>query len=135
MTLLKKLTIIISSLILFEGCDNIKSGGIYQYSGFDTLGVKIITGSFTIEQGDSFSISGEWNFNPIGNLLNIGPQTGQGEYTGTIENNELRINLNPEWADNNVILEGIIDGNTISGNWYYSGYAGILNYGTFTAEK
>ncbi len=97
--------------------------------------VNTTVGSFSIEYGASVSISGEWNFSAIGNPVNIGPQTGEGEYIGTIENNKLRINLNPEWDDNNVNLVGIIDGNTISGDWIYSGFPGALNYGTFTAKK
>jgi hypothetical protein len=130
------ITIVFLIFIIFSGCNkNTKSNDIYQYSGFDTLGVKIIVGSFSIEYGASVSISGEWNFSAIGNPVNIGPQTGEGEYIGTIENNELRINLNPEWDDNNVNLVGIIDGNTISGDWIYSGFPGIINYGTFTAKK
>jgi len=45
------------------------------------------------------------------------------------------INLNPEWADNNVFLEGTIDGNKITGNWVYSGFGGVMNHGTYSAEK
>ncbi len=130
------ITIIILSLVIFSACNkNTESNNIYQYSGYDSLGVKIIEGSFSIVFGDSISISGEWNFSAIGNPENIGPQTGEGEYIGTIENNELRINLNPEWVDNNVNLAGNINGNNIAGNWTYSGFPGIINYGTFTAEK
>ena len=87
------------------------------------------------EYGDSSSISGAWDFNVIGSPENIGPQTGEGEYIGTVENNLLWINLNPEWADNNVHLDGTIDGNKITGNWVYSVFAGSMNHGTFSAEK
>ena len=62
-----------------------------------TLGVQIIEGSLFFEYGDSSSISGAWDFNVVGNPENIGPQTGEGEYIGTVENNQLSINLNPEW--------------------------------------
>ena len=37
------ITIIILSLVIFSACNkNTESNDIYQYSGFDTLGVKII---------------------------------------------------------------------------------------------
>ncbi|MCH7763156.1 MAG: hypothetical protein IIB95_05365 [Candidatus Marinimicrobia bacterium] len=108
---------------------------MYQYSSFDSLGVKIVEGTFSIEYGDTISISGEWDFEKIGNPENIGPQVGEGHLIGTIENDDFFAELKPEWIDNNVHLVGIIEGNKISGNWYYSGFAGIINDGTFIAEK
>ncbi len=123
-------------LMCFVSCNgNIESKNTYQYSGYDTLGVQIIEGSLLFNYGNSTSISGEWNFNVIGTPDNIGPQTGEGEYIGIVEDNELWINLNPEWADNNVNLEGNIDGNKIIGNWMYSSFSGVMNYGTFIAKK
>ena len=132
---MKNLWPILPLLFVFSCDDKQESENMYQYSGYDTLGVQIIEGSLFFEYGDSSSISGAWNFNVIGSPENIGPQTGEGEYIGTVENNQLWINLNPEWADNNVHLDGTIDGNKITGNWVYSGFAGSMNHGTFSAEK
>jgi len=132
---MKNLWPILPLLFVFSCDDKQESENIYQYFGYDTLGVQIIEGSLFFEYGDSSSISGTWDFNVIGSPENIGPQTGEGEYIGTVENNQLWINLNPEWADNNVHLDGTIDGNKITGNWVYSGFAGSMNHGTFSAEK
>ena len=132
---MKNLWPILPLLFVFSCEDKQESENIYQYSGYDTLGVQIIEGSLFFEYGDSISISGAWDFNVIGSPENIGPQTGEGEYIGTVENNQLWINLNPEWADNNVHLDGTIDGNKITGNWVYSGFAGSMNHGTFSSEK
>ncbi len=120
---------------LIIGCNKDEMDGLYHYSAFDTLGVKIVEGTFSIEYGDSISISGDWDFEKIGNPENIGPQTGEGALIGTIEEDEFHSELNPYMADNNVSLVGIIDGNKITGDWYYSGFAGIINYGAFRAEK
>ncbi|HJL74137.1 MAG TPA: hypothetical protein QGF08_06245 [Candidatus Marinimicrobia bacterium] len=132
---MKRLWTILPLLFVFSCDDQQESENMYQYSGYDSLGVQIIEGSFFFEYGDSSSISGAWDFNVIGSPENIGPQTGEGEYIGTVENNQLLINLNPEWADNNVHLDGAIDGNKITGDWVYSGFAGSMNHGTFSAEK
>ena len=117
------------------GCNKDETVGLYHYSSFDSLGVKIVEGTFSIEYGDSISISGEWDFEEIGNPQNIGPQTGEGQLIGTIEENGFHVELNPDMIDNNVSLVGVIDGNKIEGDWIYSGFPGIINYGTFIAEK
>jgi hypothetical protein len=134
--MINRITLLLFIGLVFWSCEDEKeSEDIYQYSGYDSLGVQIIEGSLFFEYGDSILISGEWDFNVIGSPENIGPQTGEGEYIGTVENNQLLINLNPEWADNNVFLEGTIDGNKITGNWVYSGFGGVMNHGAFSAEK
>ena len=130
------ISIAIISLVIFYSCNDKKeSENIYQYSGYDTLGVQIIEGTLLFEYSDSISISGEWDFNVIGSPENIGPQIGEGDYIGIVENNQLWINLNPGWADDNVHLEGTIDGINITGNWVYSVFAGVMNHGTFSAKK
>lgn len=120
---------------LISGCNIDETEGLFHYSSFDSLGVNIVEGTFSIEYGDSISISGDWDFEKIGNPENIGPQTGEGQLLGTIENEAFFAELNSYMSDNNVSLVGVINGNTITGDWTYSGFAGIINYGTFNAEK
>jgi len=54
---------------------------------------------------------------------------------GSISNDIFSANLNPEYVDNNVFLNGTMAGDQITGQWIYAGYPGILNQGTFTTEK
>jgi hypothetical protein len=45
------------------------------------------------------------------------------------------LDLNPGWADNNVLLDGALNGSTWTGRWSYSTLGGALNGGSFTAGK
>ncbi len=56
--------------------------GAFAYTSYDTTGVALVTGWFTMNFSDSNTISGEWHFRPIGNPENIGPQTGDGTLVG-----------------------------------------------------
>jgi len=115
--------------------DDVNPIELYRYSGYDATGVKIITGTFSLEYGTADQISGKWDFNVIGNPANIGPQVGTGEYVGSITKDMINMYLNPEFADNNVNLTGTLSNDNISGWWYYSGIQGVINQGIFTAKK
>ena len=131
-----KISLVIFVALIFSRCeeeDNPQE--TYQYSGFDGMGIKIIAGSFSIEPGDSIDITGQWNFEALGAPENIGPQIGTGLFIGSIDGNVFAVNLNPQFVDNNVNLWGTISGNQIIGEWYYSGFPGVINQGTFTAQK
>jgi hypothetical protein len=54
---------------------------------------------------------------------------------GTINQNEVDINLNPNISDANVYLRGEIDGKRFHGKWTFSGYAGPVTAGTFEATR
>ena len=116
----------------------------YEYQAFDTTGTLVVNGWFkfkVIETDPSddevnyLSIEGEWHLNKIGDPENIGKQVGDGILNGTIENDKIWVNLNPNIADDNVILHGNIDGKKIEGHWYYSIFVGAINGGPFKAEK
>nr|MBC8323912.1 hypothetical protein [Candidatus Neomarinimicrobiota bacterium] len=133
------LTILTVLIFLFTACnkiiDDALDDGLYEYTAFDSEGVHIVEGTFSIVFSDSISITGEWDFVAIGDPENIGPQIGEGQLIGTMEGNDFYAGLNPDMDDNNVNFVGVVDGDKISGVWIYSGYAGVLNSGPFTAEK
>ncbi|HDP99766.1 MAG TPA: hypothetical protein ENN22_11375 [bacterium] len=110
-------------------------GGAYAHSGFDSTGVEIVTGWIKIIFDDSATISGEWQLDKIGDPKNIGPQVGSGSLKGNLENNQLFLNLNPGYVDNNVFLTCPYDDQKLMGKWEYAGFPGIINFGTFVAEK
>ena len=133
--------ILILSFIFVFSCEKdksiIESGptGSYSYTSFDTLGTVLVTGWFKFEFIDTLQIEGSWHLERFGIQDNIGPQVGNGELAGTVNNSSISINLNPQIADNNVFLDGTIKNNNIEGKWYWSTFAGAANWGIFTATK
>lgn len=106
--------------------------GMYRYTGFDSTGRVLVTGTLSFTLVDSHRISGTWALDcPPG----YGPQNGRGELAGWIEGNVLTVNLNPEWADNNVYLYGRIADGVYRGRWDYSTFIGSVRTGTFEAVK
>lgn len=142
---MKKISIFISLIILslsFYFCDKDNSisglkipAGAFAYTGYDSTGAKIVQGWIKIVFDDSIHLSGEWELDKIGDPKNIGPQVGAGSLVGGLENQQLFLNLNPNYVDNNVFLTCPYDDRKLTGKWNYVGFPGIINYGTFVAEK
>ena len=109
--------------------------GAFAYTSYDSTGAPLSSGWFTMKFSDSVTVTGEWHFNPADSPQNIGPQIGEGTLTGLVQGNQVVINLNPEFADNNVGLSGTMDGDRISGIWMWTTFAGPTNQGTFNAVK
>jgi hypothetical protein len=133
---MRRLLAILALFSILAGCnkDNrVQSAPsrTFQYLAFDTIGSLIVNGWMTMNIQDSSHITGEWHFKKVGNPQNIGPQTGDGTLSGGFDNGQLRINLNPNYVDNNVLLQGQAQSTTYSGTWIWSGYPGLLNRGNF----
>ncbi|HEY6118971.1 MAG TPA: hypothetical protein VIV66_03380 [Pyrinomonadaceae bacterium] len=142
--MLKIATLTVLSLVISVGaveCDSNKRPpkssivGVYEYSGYDKGGNKIVSGQVEITSVESDRIKGTWQLKAAGTLKDIGPQTGTGNLVGEINEDGVRINLNPNMADNNVTLAGKITGKVFRGDWSFSGFAGVINRGTFTATR
>ena len=115
------------------GPDAVPQGG-YAYTGFDEDGTVVVQGWLTLDTHDPAHVTGTWHLEPVGNVPNLGPQTGDGRLTGQAQGNALVIDLNPGFADNNVVLDGRLGDGTYDGRWTYSGFAGPVGSGTFTAD-
>jgi len=110
--------------------------GVYQYTGYDKAGKRIVEGSLEITSlDDANHLKGTWQLKPVGNADKIGPQTGSGTFVGDVDKDTVRINLNPNMADNNVYLSGKIERNRIQGDWSFSGFAGVISQGKFEANR
>jgi len=115
--------------------------GEYQYTGYNKKGDKIVEGRLSITSVETVRIGseqtvqfkGDWQLEKSGNEEKIGPQSGKGDLVGSIIKGELFINLNPNMADNNVNLRGVVTGKRFHGSWSYDGFAGSMNQGTFEA--
>ena len=137
-------------LIFFISCNrgtfdpSAPQPGTYVYKAFDSTGILIVEGWLKFKVDDSIQpdddmnylpIEGVWHLNKIGNPGHIGDQVGDGILKGTIEDDKIWINLNPGWADNNVYLNGKLDGNKFDGEWFYSTFVGAINGGPFQYRK
>lgn len=131
---------IILSLFYFCDKDNCLNGkkipeGAYAYMGYDSIGIKIVEGWISFDFVDSTTISGEWELDKIGDPKNIGPQVGTGQLGGNVQNSQIYLNLNPNFIDNNIFLASPYDNHKLEGEWTYAGFPGVINYGSFVAEK
>jgi hypothetical protein len=109
--------------------------GKFTYQSFDSLGSPIVEGWLTIEMVDTTRLKGDWYLNNLQQRDDIGLQYGEGELTGYLENSKIFLNLNPQYADHNVYLNGIMNGEVIEGNWTWATFIGPTNWGTFKASK
>lgn len=109
--------------------------GAFQYTGYDSTGVVIVQGWLSLSFEDSTAITGNWQLQKVGEVTQIGRQTGTGTLAGRIRLGKIFLNLNPNIVDNNVEIDGDFTKNRFSGKWRYIGFPGLLNWGTFKAEK
>lgn len=132
------LGLILTAIFLITGCNDDESSpntGSYRYTAF-LNNTPVVEGTIQIDSLNPQNVTGHWDFHAVGDERNdIGPQIGSGNLTGTFDGADLFINLNPDMADNNVILHGMFSSNTIRGNWSWSGLAGVLNQGSFMAQR
>jgi hypothetical protein len=95
-----------------------------------------VRGLLWLARDDSGQIAGRWQLELIHPTASpIGPQVGEGELLGMIEEEAFWINLNPEYADNNVYLLGTLGDDALEGVWQFLGFPGVLGSGTFEARK
>lgn len=109
--------------------------GAFAYTSFDESGTLIVTGWLNINLTDPDSITGEWHLQKIGNPENIGPQVGTGALIGGSYENQLWIELNPQFRDNNLQLVGTLRDQTLSGEWFWISFPGVTGQGTFEAVR
>ena len=127
------LVLVLSSLSCSAPNDTIPNGA-YTYNAYDSLNAKVSMGWFTLVVDSDSTFSGEWHLSNVGVARSdIGPQIGEGTLRGGQSGDHISINMNPEWVDNNVFLIGTKTGETITGKWQYSSFAGIQNSGDFVA--
>lgn len=131
------LGLILTAIFLIVGCsddDSSPSTGQYRYTAF-LDNTPAVEGTIQIDSLNPQNVTGHWEFHAVGEERNVGPQIGSGNFVGSLDGSSLTISLNPEMADNNVTLNGIFGGNSIRGQWSFSGFAGVVSQGTFMAVQ
>jgi len=117
--------------------------GDYRYTSYDNQGAKVVEGQISITSSEKqrigaeekIQLKGNWELKKVGNQEHIGLQEGKGDLIGTLDKDELYLDLNPNMNDANVLLQGTIEGKRFHGTWKFSGYAGAVIKGTFEATK
>lgn len=134
-------------ILFFSACD---SGGgsesneaLYSYVASTADGeVDLVRGSLRIRFGETrenggTELSGTWNTHEVVDTSATGPQIGEGELSGWVsENDSMRINLNPNIADQNDILTGRFRRTRLAldGRWTYQTLGGSQS-GEFSAFR
>jgi hypothetical protein len=136
---------VVTTTLSFWSCLNSQDAGLvgppqgpagaFAYTSYDESGTPIVTGWLNINLTDPDSITGEWHLQKIGNPENIGPQVGAGIFIGGSYQNQLWVELNPEFADNNLQLVGTLRDQRLSGEWFWISFPGVTGQGTFEAVK
>jgi len=139
---MKKLTALLNVFVifLFLACGAQKSAsdfpyGNYSYKGFNIAGELIADGTLFINYLDSNKVEGNWSIRNVRNCVVCGPQYGSGYLTGSIANDSLVINLNPNTPQNYVELVGEIKDNMFIGDWRWFESVVNSNRGTFRAAR
>jgi hypothetical protein len=107
----------------------------YSYKGYNAKGTLVIVGTVSLTSIDGSTLSGSWSLECLVPSEQVGPQTGTGTLIGTLQASKAALNLNPGWADNNVLLSGTIDKGSFKGIWMWSTFAGVTSQGTFEASQ
>jgi hypothetical protein len=119
-----------AGLLLFESCQDLGTSytgsflGTFSFRSFDTLKVEVAQGTLSLFRNES-TVSGHWSF----------ADGRSGELEGTASDNDLSLNLNPHYVDNNLLLRGTVTGDTFAGTWEQIGYPGVMARGTFVAVR
>ena len=105
----------------------------YSYKAYNSKGDLVVEGTLKLTVTKEGDVSGTWTLAKKGQSDNVGPQVGSGSLSGKRDGSSISINLNPGWADNNVFLNGKIEGTAITGTWSWSTFAGPTSEGRFEA--
>lgn len=107
----------------------------YDYRAHTAGGTLAVIGTITLQKTDSIQVTGTWALEGVSDVNRVGPQLGAGTLTGRLEGSSISLNLNPGWADNNVILLGTVGSDRISGTWTWVTFAGPTTSGNFEAVR
>ena len=129
------------ALLMISACFHKTSGPEDQFDGnylaYDQSGNLILQGLLHFTVNEDSTVTGSWEIDwvPGANTsLQVGQQIGSGGLVGQIINGRLNLDLNPGWADNNVILQGNWSEGEMDGTWRWVTFAGPTTYGRFHLE-
>ena len=137
--------LLLSACRLFDEGSSDSPSGTYTYMAFDEKGAAAVIGELHIdakpgEAPRSYLLEGTWATHSAGPIKpGLGPQVGEGKLVGSVESDgTFRINLNPDYADNNVNLTGVFENrryDEVEGEWEHVTFIGPTSTGTFAAAR
>lgn len=109
--------------------------GSYFYRSYNFLGELVGEGTLYINQPDSTGVTGNWNIRKVRECNNCGAQFGSGFFMGSIEDEMMSINLNPDDITIDTKLTGTFGNGVFEGKWKWVNQEGFGYSGTFTANR
>ena len=103
----------------------------YDITVLDQGGSAIARGWITWESDEDQALTGQWAFSADERENLNNPFPGQGDLAGERIGDSLWVDLHPGWADNNIFLYGKVAGDSLNGNWIWTGFPGIIDQGRF----
>lgn len=135
---------VICALLLCSACSGgpsapaaMRAGG-FAYSASTPAGDPILNGRISFEFTDDSTVTGTWSITWVegaDTTLEVGPQVGSGLLVGTRHGDTMMIQLNPNYADNNVGLVAVPTAKGWRGEWEWVAFAGPRSRGPFTAYR
>lgn len=112
--------------------------GSLRYEATTLTGEPLLTGCMDITVLPDSTIQGTWSTQwaaGADTMVEVGDQVGSGRLSGRLTEAGAHIDLNPGYADNNVILLAAPAGNGFAGTWEWSTFAGPRSRGRFSAVR
>ena len=131
---MKSFWLILSLIFAFSCEDKENSNGTYEYTAYFAKSLVICAnGSMEMTIATDSTITGSWDISAADGFSEkeIGPQIGTGKLEGSIKAGKIFINLNPEWADNNILLNADYSKDQFGGSWVWSTFRGPSASGGF----
>jgi hypothetical protein len=111
----------------------------YRYVATTDAGAELVRGTMTLmfEPRAHRRISGSWRLSRMAHAaVPPGPQVGEGLLVGSVRpNGRISLNLQPENAAHNVILDGSESGGVITGRWQFIDGDRLVAAGPFRATR
>ncbi len=114
----------------------LRAGG-YHYSARSAAGQPLLDGRLEIRSVDDSTLRGTWEIAWVAGAdmsADVGPQVGSGTLTGSRRGDTLLIQLNPTYADNNVVLQAVSSADGYAGHWEWNTITGPRTAGPFVAS-
>jgi hypothetical protein len=110
--------------------------GELRYHATTATGKPLLEGRLTLTFPTDSTVIGTWQIQwsaGADTTSPVGPQIGTGTLVGTRRADTLRLELNPDYADNNVSLHGVAMRGGLRGDWTWATIAGPSTSGPFSA--
>ena len=118
--------------------DGVIVAGSLRYQATTLAGEPLVRGRMSIDVLPDSAIVGTWSAEwapGADRTVEVGDQIGNGTLVGRQTEEGAYIDLNPGYADNNVILLPIRTEGGFTGTWYWSTITGPRTQGKFTALR